>query len=81
MTEQISTRDLQMILLSAFRYSLGRTTYMSNVCVEWLIKWWDILPEDYKRQIHDDINHAIKFNMAGHECDVEQWKKLLEFKK
>lgn len=77
-TQTIPTRYLQMMLLSAFRYSLGRTTYMSSVCVEWLTKWWDILPEDYKRQIHNDINHAITHNMAGDDCDVAEWKKLLE---
>jgi hypothetical protein len=79
--EQVPTRDLQMMLLSAFRYSLGRTTYMSSVCVEWLTKWWGILPEDYKRQIHDDINRAIKLKIAGNECDIIEWKKLLEIKK
>lgn len=79
--EQIPKRDLQMMLLSAFRYSLGRTTYMSSVCVEWLTKWWDILPENYKRQIHNDITRAIELKIAGDDCDIAEWKKLLELKK
>lgn len=75
---EVPKRDFEMMLLSAFRYSLGRTTYMSGVCVEWLTKYWDIMPYNYKEQIHRDITHAIEVGMAGHDCDIAEWKKLLK---
>lgn len=78
---KVPLRDFQMMLLSAFRYSLGRKTYMSGVCVEWLEKYWDRMPKQYKEQIRNDIAHAIKHGLAGSDCDVAEWKKLLEKEK
>lgn len=71
---EVPSRDFQVMLLCWFRYSLGRQTYMPSYCCEYLKKHWDILPYDYKRQIHDDINNAIEHDMAGHACDVSTWK-------
>lgn len=67
------------MLLCAFRYSLGRRTYITSTCVEWLEKWWDCLPEGYQRQVHGDIKDAIKRGRAGDKCDIESWQKVLEF--
>ena len=80
MTESVEVplRDFQMIMLSNFRYALGIQTYYVGVTVEYLIKWWDKMPTGYKEQIHNDIKHAIEHSMAGHDCDVAEWKKLLE---
>lgn len=39
---------------------------------------WDILPEHDKKQIKDDIRHAIKHDMAGMDCDVRTWEKILK---
>lgn len=71
--------DFQVMLLCWFRYSLGRRTYMPSYCIKWLKKHWDILPYDYKRQIHSDINHAIEHDMAGADCDIAIWKEMLKF--
>lgn len=80
MTESVEVplRDFQMIMLSNFRYALGRQTYYVGVTVEYLIKWWDKMPTGYKEQIHNDIKHAIEHGMAGHDCDVAEWERLLE---
>lgn len=78
-TVEVPLRDFQVMLLCWFRYSLGRATYMPSYCCEYLKKHWDILPYDYKRQIHNDINHAIEQDMAGHDCDKSTWKEMLNF--
>ena len=65
------------MLLCAFRYSLGRMTYITSECVGWLQTHWDCLPTGWQVQIHDDIRSAIGRDMAGHACDVEGWKKVL----
>ena len=76
-TVTVNKRDLQGMLLSAFRYSLGRTTYITSECDKWLIKHWDDMPEGYKIQINGDIRNAIDRGHAGHDCDVATWKKIL----
>jgi len=77
-TVAVPIRDFQMMLLSAFRYSLGRETYMSGVCAEWLAKYWNILPYNYKEQVHFDIKHAVEHGLAGSDCDIREWVKLLK---
>jgi hypothetical protein len=74
---EVPTRDFQVMLLCWFRYSLGRRTYMPSYCCEYLKKFWELLPFDYKRQIHGDINHAVEHDMAGDKCDIDTWKELL----
>lgn len=74
----ISGPDARLILISAFRYALGRRTYMPGVVVG-VIKdqWLNLSPHD-RSQIQGDIRHAIECNMAGDDCDVDVWRKLLE---
>lgn len=76
----IPKRTAQSWLLCTFRYALGRRTYISSECQEWLEEYWDILPVGYQEQVHRDIRHAIECNMAGDPCDVESWKKVLKLK-
>jgi len=65
------------ILLSAFRYCLGRRTYVTSDCVEWLTKYWDDVYW-WHEQIHRDIKRAIEQNIAGDDCDIAVWKNILE---
>jgi hypothetical protein len=76
---EVPQQDFQVMLLCWFRYSLGRQTYMPSYCCEYLKKHWGILPAEYKRQIHNDINHAIEHELAGADCDIRTWKEMLQF--
>ena len=67
-----------IVMVCAFRYALGRSTYVTSMMADEIIINWDILEEFQKTQIKDDIRHAIKHNMAGMDCDVRSWKKILE---
>ena len=74
---EVPIRDFNIMLLSTFRYSLGSKTYMPGLTREYLEKWWDVIPEGFRKQIHSDITHAIENGLAGHECDIKEWKKVL----
>ncbi|AOG23427.1 hypothetical protein [Acidovorax sp. RAC01] len=78
-------RDL--MALCAFRYCLGRMTYISGVCADWLVaKWADIPPhaqalirkeldETFRR---DDEDRATNepFKALGWDCDRDAWEKV-----
>lgn len=62
----------------AFRYALGRQTYVVSDVVETIIRNWDELSSNVQRRIKMEIEEAISKNMAGHEMDVKEWKKILK---
>jgi hypothetical protein len=74
----IPEQTLAHLLLCSFRYSLGRKTYITGMCREWLETYWKHMPNQYREQIRDDIRHAIEHDLAGHACDVSEWKRVLD---
>ena len=77
----IDNNKFRLILITSFRYCLGRRIYITSDCVEWLTEYWDILTTSDKRIIKVDIKLAIEFDAAGDKCDIESWKKVLELNK
>lgn len=78
----VTKQDLAGWLLCFFRYSLGRHTYITGVCVDDLIKYWDVMPTGYRGQIIRDLEHYFKHGLEGeHSCDIDSWRELLEFAK
>jgi hypothetical protein len=73
---KIEDKELASILLCAFRYSLGRMTYITSDCAGWLKQYWHIMPHAWQKQIQDDIREAIEKDCAGHACDIEVWKAV-----
>lgn len=68
----------------SFRYTLGRMTYAVGMFVDWAIKNWDRIPDIEKDIISRELKEA--FNMyektgrcLGHDIDVLDWRKLLDF--
>jgi hypothetical protein len=76
--KSIPAHDLAHLLLCSFRYALGRMTYITGMCADWLETWWHILPPSWQEQIQKDIRQAIASGHAGHACDVAQWKRVLQ---
>lgn len=66
------------ILFMAFRYALGRATYVVNDVVETLILHWDEISVNMKKMIQDEIKDAIEKDNAGWDIDKEEWKKILK---
>jgi len=75
----MKTQKHQMLLISSFRYALGRRTYIVSQIVEYLKEDWEVLSEWQQKQIKGDIEHAIEHDIAGDPCDIEHWKKVLEY--
>lgn len=74
---EIPVNELREYLIFAFRYALGRKTYAASIMVGNLKAHWGLLNEGTRKQIQDDIRHAIVNDMAGYQCDVERWETLL----
>ena len=67
-------KDPNLILMCAFRYALGRRTYIVSSVVEELILNWDYL-EDLDKLF---FKREIKENNNLSNIDKEQWYKILE---
>lgn len=66
-------KDEKTVLLCAFRYALGRATYMPLLIAAELEENWKEFELWQQKQIVDDINQAIEHDMAGHDCDKRMW--------
>ena len=72
------------IILSAFRYALGRQTYIVRLTVDWLIYHWNGIPPRTRDLIERDLEEAFRadkrgvhYSPLGGECDKEDWTRLL----
>ena len=74
----VVTENDQLILLSAFRYALGRRSYIVSTVIEELERNWDKLGEFQKSELKREIQDAIARNQAGEWIDIEHWEKVLE---
>lgn len=67
-----------LMVLAAFRYCLGRRTYIVSSCVDWLIKYWDAIDQNTKNIILKETQEAIEKEWAGDKCDERNWKQLMK---
>lgn len=65
-------------LVFAFRYALGRTSTAPSHVAEILLAHWDRLAQWTMEQIAQEIRTAMRRGMAGHECDVQTWQRVLD---
>ena len=78
-----------MMAMCAFRYCLGRRTYVVSECAEWLTAIWGDLPDGARNLIHAELREAFKEDgearntgrayRIGSDCDREEWSRLLSF--
>ncbi|MDP4039510.1 MAG: hypothetical protein Q8P57_02940 [Candidatus Pacearchaeota archaeon] len=72
----MDNKDIRLLIIAAFRYSLGRRTYMHEFIVNLIIKNSEIFNlHDWKRFI-DEINEEENL---GYPCDIQTWGKLVCF--
>ena len=76
-----------LMAVAAFRYSLGRMTYIVSDCADWLIEQWPNIAENARKVIQRDLEEAFKrddaapvdgidYKPLGHDCDRAQWEKV-----
>jgi len=67
-----------IIFFAAFRYCLGRQTYVVGSMVEEMIKNWSHMPISRRQFFKKEIHEAIDDGRAGSPViDVPEWKKIL----
>lgn len=67
------------IIVYAFRYTLGRSTYAVSDMVSVLINNWDVLSLRTRMLICKEIETAIyETGQYGWEMDKNEWLKILE---
>ena len=80
--------DSNMMVICAFRYCLGRRTYVVGDCVDWLIHIWPQLNTHSRFIIERDLREEIArddrsresgsdYLPLGMDCDREDWLRLL----
>jgi len=67
-----------LLLLMAFRYALGRKTYVVSYIVNIILNNWDAIEPHRRSLIKDEITeHKKLWGDLGHNCDEREWNKIL----
>lgn len=70
--------DQQDLIVCAFRYCLGRSTYIVGAMCNHLRDHWDEICKPLQNLIKKEIKDAIDRDVCGMEMDCKAWKELLE---
>ena len=73
-----------LMALAAFRYCLGRMTYIVGDCERWIFANWEHFPENVKKLIQREVEKEInrddearaegrEHKPLGHDCDRAAW--------
>lgn len=76
-----------LMALAAFRYCLGRMTYIVGDCERWLFANWGHFPENVKKLIQRDLEEEFArddearargaaHKPLGHDCDRAAWERV-----
>lgn len=67
------------LILCAFRYCLGRNTYVVFDMINYLKDHWDDIDQVYKNFITKEITRAIELDRCGMDMDKEDWKEFIDW--
>jgi|WetSurMetagenome_2_1015567.scaffolds.fasta_scaffold228373_3 hypothetical protein len=67
-----------ILLFCAFRYALGRRSYVPSVVEQIIIDNWENMPLDTRKKYKQEIREAIEKSCAGDKYDILGWKRILE---
>lgn len=73
---KLSRVDFRLLILSAFRYALGRMTYIVPVVASVIEASKDRLDSQAIDLIIQEIEDAEKRDGLGMECDIDVWLRL-----
>lgn len=74
---QLGDADLDMVLLSAIRYALGRATYIVGWTADLVAAQARWLAPGQRDVAIRDIEQALTEGRTGHEQDTVQWRRAL----
>ena len=75
----MNKKDLNTLYFCAFRYALGRLTYIVSTVTDLLIKATKdgTLDEVNRDLMTREIKRALGAGKAGMPCDQREWQRLL----
>lgn len=69
--------EREVVLFCAFRYALGRMTYVVGFVCSELKAHYNILPSSFKESTAREIQeHQDTYGMAGMDFDNDEWNKV-----
>jgi hypothetical protein len=68
--------DDEILLFCAFRYALGRQTYVVSTVIGKLIKEFENIDPINRKKYVQEIDEAISDNHIGSDYDKEDWLKV-----
>jgi hypothetical protein len=80
MNEKINFDDNEdLILICAFRYALGRRTYVVGTVADIIKRNWNKLRDSDKKLICKEIlDHKKVFGNLGDSCDERDWMSIVD---
>ena len=78
-----------LMAIAAVRYCLGRMTYITSDCSEWLVAQWPNIQQSARAVIQRDIDDAFarddeareagdNYKPLGWDCDRVAWQRVRE---
>lgn len=88
--ENITKIDEGLMVMAAFRYCLGRRTYIVGACVDFLKANWQHLDHRTREVIERDLREEVlrddearerqdDYRPLGDACDRDRWLHLRDF--
>lgn len=87
--ENIKGLDEGLMVMAAFRYSIGRQSYIVGSCIAFLKRYWPTFEENVRRVITRDLKEEIqrdedwaatgKSYVLGSDCDRRAWLGLRDW--
>ena len=76
----VNDTDQDILLFCAFRYALGRRTYVPSVIERIIIDNWKDMPSVTREKFKREIREALDSHRAGDIYDEAGWARILELK-
>lgn len=76
-TPHSETYDL--ITLYSFRYALGKTEYIGDNVIQWLIKNWDTFSKNVQLSMVHECEAALENGSIYTEIECKNWEMFLDF--
>jgi hypothetical protein len=70
----------QLMALAAFRYCLGRRSYIVGSCLQWLRDTWEQFEQNTKSVMVRDTIEALMDDRTGMEWDTQGWLEFARFR-
>ena len=78
-TENEPLTDYQLVLICAFRYALGRRTYVVSSVVKAIHQEWGMLQEsDKELMVREILEYKTRFGQVGDVFDEDAWMSIVD---